>query len=367
MEKCSEISLRSIRKIKNLKGGLKEINPRPVGVDGMSRVGYKDPIGALRLDPNLLHLSSNLNPLQSLQEDLAFGCNPDAAESFNLDGRNLERGTVSNRIVEKAIVRRLTPLLDRSFCDCSYAFRPGRSAEDAVLAIRSLIRKGYHWAAKIDFERFFESIDRDILERLLSDVLADDALIRAILGATSTVLWVRGQSLQRKKGLPEGNGLSPILSNIYLHGLDGACSDLHYFRYADDVLVLGRNKLDAVGALERVKRLAASMKLKLNRRKTFPRDVHYRPLIFLGYKFCGGNIYPPEKAVEKLKRNLQKFRGQPERGQEVMKAFVRRYRIGTVRKFFRRLDRRLLHLYPPGQSLTSILGVLRGVPLVLLG
>ena len=63
MEKCSEISLRSIRKIKNLKAGLKEINPRPVGVDGMSRVGYKDPIGALRLDPNLLHLSYNLNPL----------------------------------------------------------------------------------------------------------------------------------------------------------------------------------------------------------------------------------------------------------------------------------------------------------------
>ena len=366
MERCDQVTLKSVRRMKNLIHASKEINPRPVGVDGITRVGYKDQIGTLRWDPNLLNLSPQLNPLQSVQEDLAFGCNPDAAESFNLDGRNLERGTVSNRIVERAISRRLAPLLDRSFSDGSHAFRPGRSTEDAVLAIRSLIRRGYHWAAKTDIERCFESIDRGILEQQLYEVIADEDLVRAILGAISPLLWVHGRSLQRQKGLPEGNGLSPILSNIYLQGLDGACADLHYFRYADDVLVLGRTKLDAEDALERLKKLAASLKLKLNRRKTFVRDVHDRPVIFLGYKFCGGNIYPPEKVVEKLKRNLHKFRGQPEHGQEVMKAFVRRFHIGTVRKFFRRLDRRLLHLYPPGQSLTIILGVMRGVRPVLL-
>ena len=311
MEKCGEISLRSIRKMKNLKMALQEVNPRPVGIDGISHVGFKDPIGALRWNPDLLNLSPNLNLLQALQEGLAFGCNPDAAESFYLDGRNLERGTVANRVVERAIVRRLAPLLDRAFCDGSYAYRPRRSPEDAVRAARSWIRKAWHWAAKTDFAHFFESVDRDILRQRLHDAIEDEDLREAIFGAISTVLVVRGKFLQRQDGLPEGNGLSPLLSNIYLQSLDEACLDLHYFRFGDDVLVLERSKPEAERALQRLQELAGHLKLRLNSRKTFVRDVHSRPLIFLGFKFCGGNIYPPQKAVEQLKRNLLKFRGHP--------------------------------------------------------
>jgi len=345
--------------MKNLKEALKEINPRPVGVDGISRMGYKDPIGSLRWDTNLLNLSPHLNPLQSLQEDLAFGWFPDATESFPIEGRNLERGTVGNRIVERAISRKLVPLLDKYFNNASYAFRPGRSPQAAILAARALIRRGYRWAAKIDFEHFFEHVDREILRQQSLALIADEDLCSAILSAISPILVVRGKSLQRRNGLPEGNGLSPILSNIYLHGLDQACSDLNYFRYADDILVLGRTKLEAEQALQRLQRLAEPLKLKLNMRKKTIRDVYSRPLIFLGYKLCGGNILPPEKAVERLRKKLQKFRGQPQQGQEVMKGFVRRFRVGTVRKFFRRLDRRLLHLYPPGQSLVALLDVMR--------
>ncbi len=359
MDRCDQVTLKSVRRMKNLIHASKEINPRPVGVDGITHAGYKDPIGSLRWDPNLLNLSPQLNPLQSLQEDLAFGWIPDATESIRKEGRNLERGTVGNRIVERAISRRLVPLLEKYFNNASYAFRPGKSPQDAVLAARALIRRGYHWAAKTDFEHYFEHVDRGILRQQLRALIADEDLCSAILNAISAILVVRGKSLQRRNGLPEGSGLSPLLSNIYLHGLDQACSDLHYFRYADDVLILGRNKREAEQALQRLQGLAVPLRLKLNMRKKTVRDVYSRPLIFLGYKLCGGNILPPEKAIEKLRNNLQKFRGQPQQGREVMKGFVRRFRIGTVRRSFRRLDRRLLHLYPPGQSLVALLDVMR--------
>ena len=355
MEKCSEISLRSIRKMNNLKKALKEINPDPVGIDGISLDAFIDPIGFSRRNPNLVNLSSQLRPLQSLQENLTFDWIPDATQHIRVGRRNLERGTVSNRIVEKAISRRLNECLDRYLSPSSYGYRPRRSPELAILAVRNVVRNGFYWAFKTDISAFFDNIKREILDEQVRSVIADEPLRSAILNAVSPVLVKRGRSFQRQDGLPQGNGLAPFLSNLYMDEFDKACADLNYFRYADDILVLARSKQEAEQARERLRGLAESLGLSLNPRKTLVRDVRSRPIFFLGYEIRGGSVYPSKKSIRQLEQNLIKFQGQPVQGNNVLKAFVHRFQIGPVRKFFRRLDRNLASLYPPGQSLISIL------------
>jgi hypothetical protein len=359
MDKCGEISLRSIRKMKNLKKALKGINPRPVGVDRFSREAFRDPIRFCRHDPNLLNFSPQLKPLQSLQQDLAYGWIPDPTESFRFRKRRLERGTVGNRLVEKAISRKLNRSLDRLFSHSSYGYRPRRSSELAILAIRDVIRGGYYWAFKTDISSFFDNVRREILDDQVRSVIADEPLCNAILNAVSPVRIERGRSFLRQDGLPQGNGLAPFLSNPYMDGFDRACGDLHYFRFADDILVLAHSEHEAKETRERLRGLAEFHGLSLNLRKTFVQDVRSRAIYYLGYALSGGNIYPSKRSIRQLEQRLIRFQGQRVQGLNAMKGFVRRFRIGPVRKLFRRLDCKLGNLYPPGQTLVSLLDVVR--------
>jgi hypothetical protein len=226
----------------------------------------------------------------------------------------------------------------------------------AILAVRKAVRSGAHWAAKTDFEAFFESVDRRVLENQLRETIADETLCDSVMTVTSPAVAIYGRTMERRDGLPQGNGLSPFLSNLYLHRLDEACSHLEYFRYADDLLVLGRSWQEVIGARRHIRRLGRSLGLRLKQKKTFVCDLNKKPLVFLGYELRGGNIYPPEEAIRRLQQKLE-FRGIGDR-KALMKGFVHRYRIGPVRKLFRRLDRQLRHLYPPGLSLASLFDAL---------
>ena len=97
--------------------------------------------------------------------------------------------------------------------------------------------------------------------------------------------------------------------------------------------------------------------MQLNEEKSFIRDLYRESLVFLGYELRGGNLYPPQEAVDRLQKKMR-IRGQEAR-LTLMKGFVRRYSIGPVRKLFRRIDRSLNQLYPPGISLTGVLDAMQ--------
>jgi len=341
----------------NLSAVLHEINRRPVGVDGIPYEAYVDPLAYVRWDPNLLNFCPNLDPLRTIQESLIECPIPDASEAFRVENRNLERGTVANRIVERAITRKLTSNVDRCFSDRSFGYRPGRSPEMAILEVRKAVHGGSHWALKVDFESFFDSIDRRVMESQLRETIADEVLCDAVMTVTAPAIVIHGRTVQRRNGLPQGNGLSPFLSNLYLHRFDEACSHLEYFRYADDMLVLGRSWEEVTEALRHIRRLGRSLGLRLKPKKTFICDLYKKPLVFLGYELRGGNIYPPEEAIRRLQQKLE-FRGIGDR-KALLEGFVHRYRIGPVSKTFRRLDRQLRQLLPPRMSLVSLLEVIR--------
>jgi len=227
------------------------------------------------------------------------------------------------------------------------------------LEVRSVIRHGRYWALKTDFENFFGSINREILGIELRNWIADEGLCKAILDAVSPVISIQGRSLERRNGLPQGSILGPFLSNLYMHEFDVACSSMAYFRYADDMLILNHSEQEAIKTLLFLGSLAARLGLKLNRRKCDLYDLRRESAVFLGYELRGGNIYPPERSIVQLKKNLLKFRGQPTQAQAIMKNFAYRFRFGRVRRLFRRLDYDLQDLRPPGPSLVALLDVMR--------
>jgi len=342
-------TLRSVRRMSNLVAAVKEINRSAVGIDKIRFEAYVNPRDYVLWDPNFLHVDPQLEPLKAVQHSLVYGSIPDATELIPVRRRLVERGTAENRIRERAFLRKLNATLDRYFSGGSWGYRPHRSAETAILRVRTAVRNGFHWALKTDFQQFFRHIDRSILKRQLRRTIADRALCEALLNTVAPVVVDGGQSMFRLTGLPEGNGLSPFLSNLYLNTLDQACSRFAYFRYADDLLVLGRTRGEVLEALQLIRALAAKFRLSLNPKKTTIRDLHREPVVFLGYELRGGNVWPSPKAIEHFKNKLLS-RGQEDR-EQLMKAFVRRFSIGRVRKLFRRLDRKLVQLYPPGFSL----------------
>ncbi len=336
-------TLRAVRRLTNISAALHEISRRPVGIDEIPYEAFLDPIGHMRWNPNLLDAYPDLNPLKTIQESLVHPYTPDASEAIRVKGRDLERGTVANRLVERAITKKLNANLDRYLNSRSFGYRPGRSAEMAILQVRQAVRRGLHWALKTDIKDFFQSIDRRILENQLSEPLQDEGLRNTVMAVVSPLVVANGRTLQRDNGLPGGNGLSPVLSNLYLHRIDECCSTFEYFRYADDMLVLGTS-WDAVSTARKVIRVTLeSIGLQLNHSKTFIRDLHRQSVVFLGYELRGGNLYPPEENIRRFQTKLE-LRGLRDR-KKLMKDFVHRYRIGPVRKLFRRLDRQLGHLY----------------------
>lgn len=351
-------TLRSVRKLRNLELALAEINRRPVGVDGFTHEAYRKPFEYARWNPNFLTAYPELRPLQWIQGDISerFPYDPDPVEPVRVKGRVVYRGTVANRLIERAVARKLSMYLERHLCESSGAYRPGRSPENMILRVQQVIRSGAHWALKTDVHHFFDGVRRDILEKQLANSLADKYLCRFVVDALGFYDCRRGRIISH--GLPQGNILAPVLCNLYLHQLDLSCRHLGYFRYGDDILVLAHDADELPTALEHISASLRQLGLVLNPQKTRWAYLVQDSMQFLGYELRGGSIYPPEEAILRLKRHLRVREHGARKG--LMSQFVRRFRIGPVRKLFRRLDRDLHHLYPPGLTLTGLLGGYRG-------
>ncbi len=165
--------------MKNLKAALREINRGPSAAGGFPYVAYIFPWEYARWDRDLFR-AYDIGPMKYLQEEFAFEyCyEPETTRTVRIKGRSVETGTIANRIIESAIARKMSRALDNLLSDKSWAYRPGRNTQMAAMEVRDQIRRGCHFAAKMDVENFFPSIDRRRLEWVLRSVVADDRALR---------------------------------------------------------------------------------------------------------------------------------------------------------------------------------------------
>ena len=248
--------------------------------------------------------------------------------------------TVRDRVVQMATLLILEPIFEADFEDCSYGFRPGRSAHQALDAIRQNLLQGFTAVYDADLKAYFDSIPHGKLMACLRMRIADRSVLKLIR------MWLKapvveastggkggssnGSKRHPRRGTPQGGVISPLLANIYLHWFDKvfhrpggpACwANARLVRYADDFVAMARYQGKQLqGWIE--EKLEGWMDLEINREKT--RVVNLKEegesIDFLGYTFRYDrdlrgrghrylNVFPSKKSVARERDRLRKMTG----------------------------------------------------------
>ena len=210
------------------------------------------------------------------------------------DGKQRPLGipTVKDRIVQMGLLFLLQPIFEADFHEHSYGYRPGKSAHQALEAIREAIRQGYHEVIDADLSGYFDTIDHAGLLKLVARRVSDGSILKLVKQFLKAPIVERVGRKQRitsnKTGTPQGGVISPLLANIYLNSLDHQANQpetgAKLVRYADDFVLLCR--VGRAPALrQRLEAYLGAKGLKLNAAKTRTLDVQRgESFRFLGFE-----------------------------------------------------------------------------------
>lgn len=201
------------------------------------------------------------------------------------DGGQRELGipTVTDRLIQQALLQVLQPKIDPTFSEHSYGFRPGRRAHDAVKAAQSYVQSGRRVVVDVDLEKFFDRVNHDILIERLQRRIDDAGVIRLIRAYLNSGIMNDGVLQHRYQGTPQGGPLSPLLANVLLDEVDkelerrGHC----FARYADDCNVYVCSRKAGERVMQLLRSLYAKLHLTVNETKSAVTSVYGRK--FLGY------------------------------------------------------------------------------------
>ncbi len=134
--------------------------------------------------------------------------------------RELGIPTVTDRLIQQALLQVLQPRIDPGFSDASHGFRPGRRAHDAVLQAQRHVQEGYRIVVDVDLEKFFDRVNHDVLMDRLAKRIDEKAVLRLIRRYLEAGILGNGVVMERHEGTPQGGPLSPLLANVMLDEVD---------------------------------------------------------------------------------------------------------------------------------------------------
>jgi group II intron reverse transcriptase/maturase len=248
-----------------------------VGVDGVTVEEYGE-----QLVENLQALRARMKAGQYRHQPIRRVNIP----KENGTSRPIGISTVEDKVVQGALRDVLESIYEQDFLDCSYGFRAGRSAHDAIRALNEVVERGSaNYIVEADIVSFFDSIDRKMLLEMLRSRIADEALMR-LVGKCLHAGVLDGETyVEPDEGTAQGSSLSPLLGNIYLHYVLDVWFErevkprLHgraaLVRYADDFVLCFEQDDDAARVWKVLEARFTKFGLTLHPRKT--RRFSFRP------------------------------------------------------------------------------------------
>jgi len=262
-----------------------------VGVDGQTAQDYA------------VHLEENLRDLLERIKSGRYQAPPvRRAEIPKADGSTRPLGipTFEDKVAQRAIVLLLEPIYEQDFRDCSFGFRPGRSAHRALRHLRSRIMENNgRWVLDVDLRRYFETIDHERLRELLARRVVDGVVRRMIDKWLKAGVLEGGRWTRSDRGTPQGGVISPLLANVYLHHVvdEWWARDVvprmkrtaTLVRYCDDFVMAFEDFLDCIRVQRVLGRRLEKFGLSLHPDKT--RMVDFR------FKRPSGERHPSTQAT----------------------------------------------------------------------
>ena len=187
--------------------------------------------------------------------------------------------TFEDKLLQRAVLMALEPVYEQDFRNCSYGFRPGQSAHDALKSLRAqLMEMGGGWVIEVDIRKFFDTLDHTHLQDLLRQRVRDGVLLRLIGKWLNAGVLEEGSISYPDAGTPQGGVISPLLANVYLHEvLDKWFEDevaprlkgrAFLVRYADDFVIGLEREDDARRVMEVLPKRFGKYGLTLHPTKT---------------------------------------------------------------------------------------------------
>src|SRR5882724_8068253 len=232
---------------------------------------------------------------------------------------------VKDRIVQTALKFVLEPIFEREFLKMSYGFRPGLGCKDALREVDRLLREGYTFVVGADLRSYFDTIPHARLMECIKERVSDGRVLELIEAYLHQDIVKDMEKWRPSSGTPQGAVISPLLANIYLHGLDGQMVQKGYrmVRYADDFVVLCRSAEEARAALAEVKAWVEVNGLSLNAEKTHVGDCRQwgQGFDFLGYHFEVRRRWVRRKSLKAMQDRIR-MRTKRTRGDSLAKIIV---------------------------------------------